>query len=275
MHSIFDGQNFEDIYLYKMRLPKEIVEYVNKSAIAKADTPLSKLIVLGLLGGVYISMGALFSVVIGYGFPGIAAENPAIIKLLMGLTFPIGLVMIVLAGGELFTGCCAYFVPNVMNSRQSCMTMIKYCAVVWFSNFLGALLFGYFIVYLPHLSHYSPTLEGFVSIAEAKTSNPFYVTMLKGVGANWLVCLSVWVGMSSKSVSGKVIGLWMPVTLFVAIGYEHSVANMFFLPIAMFEGFDLTIYELFVKNLIPATIGNVIGGTIFVGGLYWYLYDNK
>ncbi|MFI3282116.1 MAG: formate/nitrite transporter family protein [Rikenellaceae bacterium] len=258
-----------------MRSPKEIVQYVNHNAETKAATPLRKVILLAIIGGVYISIGALLSIMIGYGFPGIASTNPAIIKLFMGATFPIGLIMIVLAGGELFTGCCAYFVPNVMNGRQRALTAIKYCTIVWLANFVGALLFGYFLVHLPHLSHYQPTLDGFLSIAQAKTANPFYVTFLKGIGANMLVCLAMWLGYSSKSVAGRVIGIWFPVMTFVAIGYEHSVANMLFLPVAMFEGFDLSIVDMFTKNLIPATLGNIVGGAIFVGGVYWYLYDNE
>ncbi|MFI3304813.1 MAG: formate/nitrite transporter family protein [Rikenellaceae bacterium] len=256
-----------------MRSPQEIVQYVNKSALNKEATPLRKQLLLSFIGGAYIAIGALLSIMIGFGFPGVAESNPAIIKIIMGATFPIGLVMIVLAGGELFTGCCAYFVPNVLSGRQRWFTMIKYCTIVWIMNFVGALFFGYFLVHLTHLSHYQPTLDGFLTIAEAKTSNPFYVTMLKGVGANWLVCLAVWLGMSSKSISGKILGIWLPVMTFVAIGYEHSVANMLFLPVAMMEGFELTIGELFMKNLIPATIGNILGGLILVGGFYWYLYD--
>ncbi|MFI3268673.1 MAG: formate/nitrite transporter family protein, partial [Rikenellaceae bacterium] len=247
-----------------MRSPQEIVEYVNKSALLKEKTPLKKLILLGIIGGIYISMGALLSVMIGYGFPGVAESNPAIIKILMGATFPVGLIMIVLAGGELFTGTCAYFVPNLMNKRQSLGMVTKYCTIVWLTNFVGALFFGYLIVHLAHISHYHPTIDGFLEIAKAKTSNPFYVTMLKGVGANWLVCLAMWLGMSSKNVIGKILGIWFPVMTFVAIGYEHSVANMFFLPVAMFEGFDLSVYDLFINNLIPATLGNIIGGTLFV-----------
>ncbi len=258
-----------------MRTPKEIVQYINQSAVAKEKLPLDRLLILGIIGGAYIAMGGLLSVVIGYGFPAVAAQNPAIIKLLMGATFPVGLMMIILAGGELFTGCCAYFIPNVMNRRQSAITAVKFCSIVWVTNFIGALLFAYFIVYLPHISHYHPTIDGFFSIAEAKTSNPFYVTMLKGVGANWLVCLAVWLAASSKSAAGKILGIWFPVMTFVAIGYEHSIANMFFLPVAMLEGFDLSIAELFTKNLIPATLGNIIGGALFMGGFYWYIYDRE
>ncbi len=257
-----------------MRSPKEIVEYVNKSAIAKEQIPFMKVFMLAVLGGVYISMGGLLSIIAGYGFPGVAAANPSIVKLLMGATFPVGLIIIVLAGAELFTGCCAYFVPNVMNGRQRLGVMVRYCSTVWIANFVGALFFGYFMVYLTHISHYAPTLDGFLAIAKAKTSNPFYVTMLKGMGANWLVCLAIWLGMSSKSVAGKILGIWFPVMTFITIGYEHSIANMFMLPIAMLEGFDLSIAELFTKNLIPATLGNIIGGVLFVGGAYWYLYDS-
>ncbi len=258
-----------------MRSPQQIVEYVNSSALDRSKNPLGRLIVLGVLGGVYISMGALLSVVIGFGFGGVASANPSIVKLLMGATFPIGIILIVLCGGELFTGCCAYFVPNVLSRRQKWSTWARYCAIVWITNFVGALLFGYFFVYLVGLSHYTPTIDGFLSIAEAKSSSPFYVTLLKGVAANWLVCLAVWLAMASKDVVGKIIGLWFPVMTFVAIGYEHSIANMFFLPVAIFEGYELSVVELFTKNLIPATLGNIIGGGIFVGGAYWYLYDRK
>lgn len=258
-----------------MRSPQEIVQYINKSALIKEDVPLGKLVILGTLGGAYISIGALLSVMIGYGLPDVVLSNPGVVKLLMGATFPVGLIMIVLAGGELFTGCCAYFVPNVIGGRQSLKTMIRYCSIVWITNFIGALLFGYFLVYLPHLSHYQPTLDGFLRIAEAKCSNPFYITVLKGIGANWLVCLAVWLGMASKSVGGKIIGIWFPVMTFVAIGYEHSVANMFFIPMAMFEGFELSIGELFVKNLIPATLGNIVGGSLLVGAAYAYLYNDN
>lgn len=256
-----------------MRSPKEIVEYINQSALLKERLPIDKLIILGVIGGAYIAMGGLLSIVIGYGFPGIAAQNPSMIKLLMGATFPVGLIMIILAGGELFTGCCAYFIPNAMNRRQHWSMVVKYCSIVWVANFIGAIIFGYLFVYLPHISHYHPTIDGFLAVAKAKTSNPFYVTILKGVGANWLVCLAVWLAAASKSSVGKILGIWFPVMTFVAIGYEHSIANMFFLPVAMLEGFDLTICDLFIKNLIPATIGNIIGGAIFIGGLYWYVYD--
>lgn len=255
-----------------MRSPKEIVEYTKEITFIKENTPIKKVCVLGFIAGAYIAIGALLSVVVGHGAPAITDGNPSIMKLLMGVTFPIGLIMIVLAGGELFTGCCALFAPNLLNGEHSIRKIVKYCSILWVMNFIGALFFGYFIIYLPEISHSELTRNGFFAIAEAKTSSSFLATMLKGVGANWLVCVAVWLGMASKSASGKILGTWFPIMTFVTIGYEHSIANMLFLPVAMMEGYDLSICELFTKNLIPVTIGNIIGGFIFVGGIYWYLF---
>ena len=113
------------------------------------------------------------------------------------------------------------------------------------------------------------------NIAVAKVSMSWITVFLKGIGANWLVCLAVWLGMSSSGTAGKFIGLWFPVMGFVAIGYEHSIANMFFIPLGMLQGADISVYDFLVSNLIPATLGNIIGGALFVGSFYWYAYLKK
>lgn len=256
-----------------MLSPKEIVTYAGNAAMDKGVYGFKKTMALAFLAGAYIAMGGWLSILFGYGFPRVAATNPGIVKLFMGAAFPIGLILVVLAGGELFTGNCAYFIPNTMGGRQPWKQAFRNWGLVWTGNFIGAVFFAYFLVYLTGLSHYEPWSEGIRKIAEAKTSNPFMVTFLKGVGANWLVCLAMWLGMSAKDTMGKIMGIWWPVMTFVAIGYEHCIANMFFIPLAMFEGMDLSVTDLFVKNLIPATLGNIAGGAIFVGGLYWYVYE--
>ena len=255
-----------------MLTPKEIVSYAAKSAITKGEYSFSKVGALSFLAGAYIAMGGLLAILAGYGFPGISAENPALVKLLMGAAFPVGIMLVVLAGAELFTGNTAYFIPAVLNKQTTWQKMLRNWTLVWLGNFVGALFFTYFLVHLTHVMHYEPWLAGIESIAKAKTSNPFYVTFLKGVGANWFVCLAMWLGMSATSTGGKIIALWWPVMAFVAIGYEHSIANMFFLPLAMFNGFELSITDLFIKNLIPATLGNIVGGSLFVGVVYWYVF---
>lgn len=255
--------------------PKEIVGYASRSAREKGNFPKRKTLILSFLAGAYIAMGSLLSILAGFGFPGLSAGNPALTKLLMGATFPIGLILVAIAGAELFTGNTAYFIPNTMSGRQSWGTMLRNWALVWCGNFMGALFFGYFLVHLTHVLSGVHWVEGLKSIAYYKTSNEFYVTFLKGVGANWLVCLAMWLGMSSKTSLSKMIGIWWPVMTFVTIGYEHSIANMFFIPMAMLNGADITIYEFLIKNLLPATLGNIFGGAFFVGMLYWYVYDDK
>lgn len=250
--------------------PKEIVEYAAQSAMTKGAYSFKKVMPLSFLAGVYIAMGGLLAVLAGFGFPGIASENPGIVKLLMGATFPLGLMLVVLAGGELFTGNTAYFIPSTMSGQQPWSRAVRNWSLVWVGNFIGALFFAYFFVYLTKNLSSEPWIDGLNSIATSKTSNPFYVTFLKGIGANWLVCLAMWLGMSAKDTVGKILGMWWPVMAFVAIGYEHSIANMFFIPLAMMHGLDISIADLFIKNLIPATLGNIIGGAVFVGLAYWY-----
>ena len=136
----------------------------------------------------------------------------------------------------------------------------------------GALLFAYFFVYLTGVAASEPWNEAIRNIALAKVSMPWHVVLLKGIGANWLVCLAVWLGMCSRGAAGKILGLWFPVMCFVAIGYEHSIANMFFIPLGMMQGAEVGWGEFIGRNLIPATLGNIAGGAVFVGGLYWYVY---
>ncbi len=253
-----------------MLQPKEIVSYAASIAKVKGAYGTRKVMSLSFLAGVYISIGGLISIIAGYGFPEMSANNPGLIKLLMGATFPIGLMLVTLAGGELFTGNTAYFIPSVLNKEQGWDKLFRNWSLVWIGNFIGALFFAYFIVYLAQVVKMEPWSSGVEKIAIAKTSYPFYVTLLKGIGANWLVCLAMWLAMSSERISGKIIAMWWPVMTFVAIGYEHSIANMFFIPLAMMQGADISISELFMSNLIPSTWGNIIGGALFVGFVYWY-----
>lgn len=253
--------------------PKEIVGYASKAAVDKGNYGFKKTMVMSFLAGVYISMGGLLAVLIGYGFPEISQGNPGLQKFLMGAFFPIGLILVVLAGAELFTGNTAYFIPNVMSGRQPWSAAFKNWTLVWIGNFIGSLFFAYFLVYVTHILHKDPWQTGIIDLATMKTSNSFFVTFCKGVGANWLVCLAMWLGMSAKDTFGKIIGIWWPVMTFVAIGYEHCIANMFFIPMAMLEGGDISVMNMIVKNLIPSTLGNIAGGAIFVGGLYWYIFE--
>ena len=142
-------------------------------------------------------------------------------------------------------------------------------------NFAGALFFTYFLVVLPGVLSSEMWREAACNIAQAKVSLPWSTVFLRGVGANWLVCLAVWLGMSANDVPGRMLGLFFPIMCFVVIGYEHCIANMFFIPIGMLEGADVTLHQFFIANLLPATIGNIIGGALLVGTAYTYVNRSK
>lgn len=246
-----------------------------ESAIVKDKYPAAKILVLAFLAGAYISFGGLLSIIVGGGIPGIAAANPGIAKFVFGATFPVGLMLVVMAGAELFTGNNAYFMPNVLSGKQSWGAPLRNWALVYAGNFIGALFVAYFLVHLTDLVAHDPWHQTVIKLAETKTSAPFYKVFLKGIGANWLVCLAVWMGMSAQHPSGKILGIWWPVMTFVALGYEHSIANMFFIPLAIFEGAPVTWASFITDNLIAATLGNIVGGAFFVGTLYWYVYGRE
>ncbi|WP_299576728.1 formate/nitrite transporter family protein [uncultured Sunxiuqinia sp.] len=252
--------------------PKEIIKVAGKLAIDKDAYSAKKILVLAFMAGAYISFGGLLAILIGGGVPGLAAENPGISKFLMGAAFPVGLMMVVMAGAELFTGNNAYFMPNVLSKKQQWTAPLRNWALVYLGNLIGSLFVAYFLVHLTDLVSAAPWSEAVQNIAMGKTGNPFYKTFLKGIGANWLVCLSLWMGMSAQHTSGKILGIWWPVMAFVTMGFEHSIANMFFIPLAIFEGADISWTAFVVENLIPATLGNIVGGAFFVGTLYWYTY---
>lgn len=255
-----------------MNTPKEVISIVNKLALNKGDYKISKTLILAFLAGAYIAFGGLLALIVGGGTPAIAASNPGITKFLFGATFPIGLILVVVVGAELFTGNNAYFIPNLISKKQGIQALLKNWGLVYVGNFVGAVFVAYVITHLTHIVSGFPFQDAVHKVAIGKTSHTFLVTFLKGIGANWLVCLAVWQGMAAKDTTGKMLAIWLPVMAFVTMGFEHSIANMYFIPLAIFEGADITWTTFIVKNLIPATLGNIVGGVLFVGLPYGYLF---
>ena len=258
--------------------PKEVIDKVAGIGAAKADLssgrngPYARFALLTILAGVYIAFGGVLSVILGFGFPEITAANPAMQKLLSGAAFPIGLILVVVLGAELFTGNNAMLMPSWLMKRCSAWDIIVNWTLVYLGNFVGALLFVYMLVYLTGLLSPEPYHSSIIAVAQAKVSLPWLTAFLRGIGANWCVCLAIWLALSAKSSGAKMFGCWLPVMAFVVLGYEHSVANMFFIPAAMLEGAGITVSQMIVDNLIPVTLGNIIGGALFVGCVHAYLY---
>jgi formate transporter len=267
-------------------LPPDIARRAETVGVAKVAMRLDRLIVLSVLAGAFISLGAMFSTVVTAG-GGIA---PGVSRLLGGLVFSLGLVLVVVAGAELFTG-NALVVIATASRRVRVAALLRNWLIVYVGNFVGALLTTLVIFW----SGFYDGAGGAVGaraleIAATKTSLGLREAVLLGVLANALVCLAIWLAMSARSVTDKILAIVFPITAFVAAGFEHSIANMYFIPAGLFikawspHSFwaaagtssgsypTVTWQDFFVGNLLPVTIGNIIGGAVMVGLVYWFVY---
>lgn len=267
-------------------MPADIARRAEAVGVAKASTRLDRLVVLGVLAGAFISLGAVFSTAVTAG-DGMA---PGVRRLLGGVTFSLGLVLVVVAGAELFTG-NALIVIATASRRVRVRALLRNWLIVYLANFAGAVLTT-LIVYWSGLYESSTGALGVraLDVAAIKTSLGTREAMLSGVLANALVCLAVWLSLSARSVADKVVAVVFPVTAFVAAGFEHSIANMYFIPAGLFikawaparfwaaAGVDAADYptvtwsKFLLGNLLPVTIGNIVGGALLVGLVYWFVY---
>ncbi|MDE6008613.1 MAG: formate/nitrite transporter family protein [Muribaculaceae bacterium] len=252
-------------------MQKEIIERTIEIGVTKASHSFSRLIALSILAGVFISLGGVLSLIVGFGIPEIASSNPGLQKLLSGLTFPVGLFLVVLFGAELFTGNNAVLIPGCASGIITKKSMLRNWTVVWIGNFIGGVLFTYFLVYSCGLVSVAPYNEAIIGIAQTKTGLSPWVIFLRGIGANWCVCLAVWLALYGKTIGQKALACWIPVAVFVMLGYEHCIANMFFIPCGILAGADVTLTEM-GKNLLFSTIGNIVGGSLLVGAVFHKLY---
>lgn len=252
--------------------PGKIAAEFNKSAEYKNALPVDKLLVYSVLGGAFIALGGLLSLMVAGGMPGIAASNPGIYKFVFGALFPLGLVLVVIGGAELFTSDCAVIPFGILNRRVPVSSMAKVWTLSYLGNFIGALMVAYLFAHQTGILHADPWLSAAHKIGTYKTSGTFTEVFVKGIGANWLVCMAVWLSYGARDVIGKVVAMWFPVMCFVVFGFEHSIANMFFIPTAILSGASISLYEFLVGNLLPATLGNIAGGALFVALPYWYMF---
>lgn len=255
--------------------PREIATEFAASGIHKSSLPISKFGLISILGGAFIAFGGLLSIMVAGGMPGVGAENPGIIKFIAGALFPVGLMMVSITGADLFTSDCTAFTLPLLQKRLKVSTFIRFLVFSYFFNFIGTQLIAYLLSSEVGLLSNEPWQSYLHQYSEAKVNQDFMKVFIKGIGANWLVCLGMWMGYAAKDIIGKCIGIWIPVMLFVTLGYEHSIANMFFIPAAIYSGSSILWSDFILQNLIPATLGNFVGGAGMVGCIYWYLYLNK
>jgi len=254
--------------------PKQTACTIEGVGCGKANLPSEKLLVLGFLAGAYIAFGGLLAIIVGKGV-NTEVLGPGIGKFVFGAVFPVGLMFVVIAGAELFTGNTACTIPAVMSGKATWGGLLRNWALAYIGNLIGSLFVAFFLAYLTGLTSSEPWLGATKAIAEGKIKLDYVELFFRGLGCNWLVCLAVWLAVASDDINSKIWGIWFPIMAFVAMGFEHSIANMFFIPLGIFNGADVSWVDFVVKNLIPVTLGNIVGGAFFVGFIYWWLYGNR
>ena len=251
--------------------PRQIAERLQALCVAKAATPLLSLVMLGMLAGAFIGLGALFSVIVlSDASLGFAAS-----RLLAGLVFSLGLLLVVVAGAELFTGnnlLAMAWAHGALSTRDVLHNWVIVCA----ANFAGAAGLAA-IVYLSGHAGMNGGAVGraYLEIAAAKAALPFWTAFWRGVLCNVLVCMAVWMTLAGRSVTDKAVAVVLPVSLFVAAGFEHSVANMYLFPLATLlqaaAGAPVQLSWLWT-NLVPVIAGNLVGGSVLVALVYYVIY---
>ena len=269
-------------------LPPEMAKKAEEAGVVKANLGKRRMFALAVLAGAFIALGAIFATTVTTGAAG--SLTFGVTKLLGGLVFSLGLILVVVAGAELFTG-NNLIVMAWAARKVSTAKLLRNWVIVYLGNFVGAIL----TVGLMFVSGQYTFASGAVglnalNIANGKIGFGFLQAVALGALCNALVCLAVWLCLSARTTTDKILAIIFPITAFVAAGFEHSVANMFFVPMGLFikawagPAFweaagttaaaypNLTWTNFLVHNLLPVTIGNIIGGALMVGLVYWFIY---
>jgi len=265
--------------------PDEIARAMIALGKAKANLSISRMLLLGILAGAFIGFGSELATIITYDMPKYLGVG--FTKFMFGSVFSVGLMLVIIAGAELFTGNNLILI-KVLNREGDLGKMLKSWFWVYVANFLGSLLLVWimFGTGLWKTGNFAVGAEALI-IAHGKVNLGWWEAFARGIGCNWLVCLAIWVAVASKDIAGKIFGIYFPIMAFVASGFEHCVANMYFIPMGLLlkgnadvvaaaglagKLSNLTLQGFFVNNLIPVTLGNIIGGSICVATVYWFLY---
>lgn len=268
-----------EIFGFDAFSPKEIAARVETIGVIKARLPLIPMLMLSVLAGAFIALGGLYFVIVKSDASlGFAAK-----QVLGGVTFSLGLILVIVAGAELFTG------NNLLamawaDGKISTRELLRNWAIVCVGNFIGAA--G--MALLAFLSHHPEMNNGliaqeYIRIASAKVAMPFWTAFFRGILCNILVCMAVWMAFAGRSVIDKAVAIVFPISAFVAAGFEHSIANMFFIPLAMllqnFDGIGVNSNNItwagFFGNLVPVILGNIVGGSVLVGLVYHLIYRQE
>lgn len=254
--------------------PAETVQAIVENGRRVLTQSRSRTLLLSLLAGFYIAFGAQLATVVTQDAA--IHVGQGIARFLGGSVFSIGLMLVVVCGAELFTG-NSLLTVSLLHGEITVTKMIENWTIVLLGNLVGSLLFAWLMAE-SRLWEMGTVGDHAVKLAAAKSQLSFGVALIRGIFCNWLVCLAVFMATAARDVSGKIFACYVPIMTFVASGFEHSVANMYFIPTGLFvaaargtadPGLS---WEGFLGNIVPVTIGNIIGGVIFVGIAYWFVH---
>ncbi len=281
-------------------LPADMATKAEAVGIKKASMPFWNSFALAVLAGAFIALGAIFATTVSAGSMSVKDASGAlafgtglpygVTRLLAGLVFTLGLILVIVGGAELFTG-NNLITMAFMNKKVSLAHLLRNWVIVYAGNFVGSLITAVIMFYSKQYTFGAGSIGlTALNIGESKVSLEFVQAIALGIMCNAMVCMAVWLCFSARSTTDKILAIIPPIAGFVAAGFEHSVANMYFIPVALFikaggdpkffeaigktaENFpNLTWGNFFVNNLIPVTIGNIIGGGIMVGLVYWFVF---
>lgn len=272
-----------------MNTPAEVIESNINAGVVKANLPLGRMILLGIMAGAFIAIGGSSSNVAVH-----TITDVGLARTLAGCLFPVGLMMIVVVGGELFTGNCL-MIMGVLDKKFKAVSMVRNLIVVYLSNLAGALIVDTIVFYSGQFDYTGGALGAYtIKVALAKTAMSFDKAFFSGIMCNVLVCSAILSATAAKDIAGKLLAVFFPICAFVVAGFEHCVANMYYIPAGMFAAsnpaYVAKAEELYgisaeqcasisvggmVHNLLPVTLGNIVGGSVFMGCMCFFIYRNK
>lgn len=272
-----------------MNTPAEVIETNINAGVVKANLPLGKMILLGIMAGAFIAIGGSSSNVAVHSI-----ADVGLARTLAGCIFPVGLMMIVLIGGELFTGNCL-MIMGVLDKKFKAVKMVRNLVVVYLSNLAGALIVDALVFCSGQYDYTSGALGAYtIKVALSKSTMSFDKAFISGIMCNILVCAAILTAAAAKDIVGKLLAIFFPIWAFVVAGYEHCVANMYYIPAGIFaasnpdyaakaeELYGITAEQCasvsiggLVHNLIPVTLGNIVGGSVCLGCLCFLIYRKE
>jgi formate transporter FocA len=271
-------------------LPTEMAKKAEDVGLNKANLDFWTLFALSVLAGAFIGLGAIFATTVSTGG---TALPYGVNRLITGLTFCLGLILVIVGGAELFTG-NTLIIMGFMSGKVPFIKLLRNWGIVYLGNLVGSVLTALTMFLTKQYTFASGAIGlNILNIAESKCNLDFIQAIMLGLICNALVCLAVWLTFSAGTTTDKILSIIFPISAFVAAGTEHSVANMYFIPIGLmvknfggagfFENIgktaldfpNLTLEKFFLDNLLPVTIGNIIGGAVMVGLIYWFVYLRK